>query len=220
MKFPVLKKILSAGLQRLIKAEPDVTRYDSIVGDGDCGVGLKRGAESVQNLLESELVSNSDDLVKILERIVSVVETSMDGTSGALYTIFLNSLVAGLRAQDGQGKPVNSETWSKALDHAVEAIGKYTPAQIGDRTMIGPGVTLSTAGHPVALDERYDAITHAPITIGEDVWIGAGATVTPGVTIGRGSVVGAGAVVAQDVPPMSVVTGTSAIVRKDVPHGG
>lgn len=75
-------------------------------------------------------------------------------------------------------------------------------------------MTLSTAGHPVEVDERYDFLTHAPITIEDDVWVGAAATVTPGVTIGRGSVVGAGAVVAQDVPPLSVVTATSVVERK------
>ena len=85
---------------------------------------------------------------------------------------------------------------------------------IGDRVLIGPGVTLSTAGHPVEPDERFDYITHAPIVIEDDVWIGAGATVTPGVTIGRGSVVGAGTVVAVDVPPMCVVTGTSVVERR------
>lgn len=85
---------------------------------------------------------------------------------------------------------------------------------IGDRVLIGPRVTLSTAGHPVELDERYDFITHAPINIEDEVWIGAAATITPGVTIGRGSVVGAGAVVARDVPPMSVVTGTSVVERR------
>lgn len=85
---------------------------------------------------------------------------------------------------------------------------------IGDRVLIGPRVTLSTAGHPVHPDERFDAVTHAPIVIEDDVWIGAGATVTPGVTIGRGSVVGAGTVVARDVPPMSVVTGTSLVERR------
>lgn len=87
---------------------------------------------------------------------------------------------------------------------------------IGDRTMIGPGVTLSTGGHPVELAERYDFITHAPIVIDSDVWIGAGATITPGVTIGHGSVVGAGTVVAKDVPPLTVVTGTSFIERKQL----
>jgi dihydroxyacetone kinase len=39
------KAMLTAGLERLIAAEPDVTRYDTVVGDGDCGIGLKRGAD-------------------------------------------------------------------------------------------------------------------------------------------------------------------------------
>jgi len=41
----VTKTALTAGLERLIAAEPDVTRFDTVVGDGDCGIGLKRGAE-------------------------------------------------------------------------------------------------------------------------------------------------------------------------------
>ncbi|WP_406831082.1 sugar O-acetyltransferase [Pedococcus sp. KACC 23699] len=85
---------------------------------------------------------------------------------------------------------------------------------LGDRVLIGPRVTLTTAGHPVELDERYDFITHAPIVVEDDVWVGAGATITPGVTIGRGSVIGAGTVVARDVQPMSVVTGTSIVKRR------
>ncbi|MGN6301414.1 MAG: sugar O-acetyltransferase [Angustibacter sp.] len=90
----------------------------------------------------------------------------------------------------------------------------YGGITIGDRVLIGPRVTLSTAGHPVEPDERFDFITHAPIVIEDDVWLGAAVTVAPGVRIGRGSVVGAGAVVAKDVPPMSVVTATSAVERR------
>jgi acetyltransferase-like isoleucine patch superfamily enzyme len=85
---------------------------------------------------------------------------------------------------------------------------------IGNRTLIGPMVTLTTTGHPVELDERYDGITVDGIVIEADVWIGAAATICPGVTVGRGSVVGAGTVVAQDVPPLTVVTGAGSVERK------
>lgn len=85
---------------------------------------------------------------------------------------------------------------------------------IGDRSMIAPKVTLVTEGHPVPPDERYDAVTVAPIVIEHNVWIGAAATVLPGVTIGHDSIVGAGTVVAKDVPPLSVVTGAGQIERR------
>ena len=88
--------------------------------------------------------------------------------------------------------------------------------RVGDRSLIGPGVTLATAGHPIELPDRYEYVTAAPIVIEEDVWIGAAATVAPGVTIGRGSVIGAGAVVARDVPPLTVVTGQSFTTRRRI----
>lgn len=49
----VTKTTLTNGLQRLIAAEPDVTKYDTVVGDGDCGIGLKRGAEGKYSQLSS-----------------------------------------------------------------------------------------------------------------------------------------------------------------------
>jgi acetyltransferase-like isoleucine patch superfamily enzyme len=92
---------------------------------------------------------------------------------------------------------------------------------IGDRTLIGPGVTLSTAGHPVEPAERFDGITTAPIAIESNVWIGANATITPGVRICSGAVVAAGAVVAKDVPPNCIVSTSGSIKRRDLhPAGG
>ena len=76
---------------------------------------------------------------------------------------------------------------------------------LGDRTMIGPNVTLCTSGHPVAVAERYDFLTHAAIVLEEDVWIGASVTIRPGVHVGRGAVVGAGMVVTRDVPAGTVL---------------
>ena len=82
--------------------------------------------------------------------------------------------------------------------------------------MIGPGVTLVTAGHPVEPTARFDGITTAPIMIESNVWIGANATITPGVRVGSGSVVAAGAVVAQDVPPNCIVSSGGYVKRRDL----
>ena len=87
---------------------------------------------------------------------------------------------------------------------------------LGDDTMLGPGVSLITSGHPVRVSERRAGITVAPIVVGRDVWIGAGATVLGGVTIGDGAVVAAGAVVTHDVPPATLVAGVPARGIRDL----
>lgn len=86
---------------------------------------------------------------------------------------------------------------------------------IGDRVMIGPKVSLITAGHPVEYEDRRQFITAAPIVIGDQVWIGAGATILQGVTVGDRAVVGAGAVVTKDVPASTLVAGNPVrVIRK------
>lgn len=126
---------MRSGLQRVISSEAEITRYDTIVGDGDCGVGLKRGAEGILKYLNSGEIS--DDAVLNLSNIVQVVEKTMDGTSGALYAIFLNALTHDLRIQGGPSPgPVTSAIWSKALTRSLEALERYTPAQPGDRTLM------------------------------------------------------------------------------------
>jgi galactoside O-acetyltransferase len=80
--------------------------------------------------------------------------------------------------------------------------------RIGHGVMIGPGVTLTTTGHPVHPDLRVDFRRFSrPIVLEDKVWIGSNAVVLPGVRIGYGSVVGAGSVVTHDVPPMCVAVG-------------
>jgi acetyltransferase-like isoleucine patch superfamily enzyme len=81
---------------------------------------------------------------------------------------------------------------------------------IGDDTMIGPNVSLLTSGHPTAVADRRTGITVAPISIGANVWIGAGAIVLGGVSVGDGAVVAAGAVVSRDVPAATLVAGVPA----------
>lgn len=129
-----LRKALEPALNKLIAAEAEVTRYDSVVGDGDCGLGLKRGAEAVLRVLPS---LSSHDAMMTFAKIVPTVEQNMDGTSGALYAIFLNSLASNVRSQDSSSPtPVTTEIWAKALAMSIEGLGKYTPAQPGDRTLM------------------------------------------------------------------------------------
>src|SRR5436190_22067308 len=88
----LLKKALASGLNRLIAAESLVTRYDTIVGDGDCGIGLKRGAEAVLSFLHDSSTVLTDDLLNAVDQIIALVENSMHGTNRAIYAIFLNAL--------------------------------------------------------------------------------------------------------------------------------
>ncbi|KAI4669532.1 uncharacterized protein J4E79_001576 [Alternaria viburni] len=135
VNYAQAKSTLTVALNRLIKAEPDVTRYDTIVGDGDCGIGLKRGAEAILEMLET--AKETDDLLILMNHIIQVVELAMDGTSGAIYAIFLNALAHGLRQNaPSSPQPVTPAIWAKALDSSLKALGKYTPAKPGDRTLM------------------------------------------------------------------------------------
>lgn len=80
---------------------------------------------------------------------------------------------------------------------------------IGDGTLIGHGSTLTTLNHRIDPARRADMLP-SPITVGRNVWLGAGVTVVPGVTIGDGAIVGAGAVVTKDVAADTIVAGVPA----------
>lgn len=82
---------------------------------------------------------------------------------------------------------------------------------IGDGTLIAPGVQILTADHPRDAAIRAQGMEFGrPVTIGRNVWIGAGALILPGVTIGDNAVVGAGSVVTRDVAEGLTVAGNPA----------
>jgi len=87
--------------------------------------------------------------------------------------------------------------------------------EIGDKTMIGPNVTIVTVNHEINPETRINAIPK-PVKIGKNVWIGAGCTILPGVIIGENSIIGAGSVVTKDVPANIVVAGNPAKLIKKI----
>lgn len=89
--------------------------------------------------------------------------------------------------------------------------------KIGKNCLLAPHVCISAATHPIdptlrAAGKEYTA----PVTIGDNVWIGANATICPGVTLGDNVVVGAGAVVTKDFPNNVVIGGVPAKILKKV----
>jgi acetyltransferase-like isoleucine patch superfamily enzyme len=87
---------------------------------------------------------------------------------------------------------------------------------IADDVMIGPNVSILTAGHPLEPSQRRKTTIGKPIVIKRNVWIAAGATIIGGVTVGENSVVAAGSVVTRDVPPNTLVGGNPARVIRSI----
>jgi maltose O-acetyltransferase len=85
------------------------------------------------------------------------------------------------------------------------------PVSIGALTQVGPGAQFLAADHPRDPRLRRDGVESGrPVTVGANVWIGAGALILPGVTVGDDAIVGAGAVVTRDVPAGATVAGNPA----------
>jgi acetyltransferase-like isoleucine patch superfamily enzyme len=95
---------------------------------------------------------------------------------------------------------------------SIVALDRVT---IGPRCLIGPHCMIMDTGfHDVDPERRLEPPKAEPITIGENVWLGARVIVLPGVTIGDDSVIGVGSVVTGDIPPRSVAVGVPARVVK------
>lgn len=83
---------------------------------------------------------------------------------------------------------------------------------IGDNCLIAPFVYLVDSDHSIDRQELINRQPNqtAPISVGNDVWIGTGAKILKGVTIGDGAVIAAGALVKDDVAPYTIVGGIPA----------
>jgi len=91
--------------------------------------------------------------------------------------------------------------------------GKKSKIILGDNVLIGPGAQLHASNHGYELGKgpmTYQERIEKDIVIGNDVWIGLGATILSGVNIGDGAVIGAYSVVTKDVPHYAIVAGNPA----------
>lgn len=87
----------------------------------------------------------------------------------------------------------------------------------GDHVFIAPGCGFYTAGHPFNVEQRNKGLEYAyPITIGNNVWIGAQVCILPGVSIGDNSVIGAGSIVSKSIPANVLAVGNPCKVIREI----
>ena len=89
--------------------------------------------------------------------------------------------------------------------------------KIGKKCFIGPNCGFYTAIHPMLVEQRNEGLEMAkPITLGDNIWIGADVTILPGVKIGAGSVIGAKSLVSKDIPAGVLAYGNPCRVIKRI----
>ncbi|MFI6586619.1 dihydroxyacetone kinase family protein [Embleya sp. NPDC050493] len=122
-----LTRAIEAVCAALTEAEPRLTELDRIVGDGDLGISLARGAEAIGRELPGY---GGGSPAAVLRGLADTVRRALGGTSGPLYSVLL------LRAASAVAQDTGPRGWREALAAGARAIGELGGAQVGDRTML------------------------------------------------------------------------------------
>ncbi|KAK3672509.1 hypothetical protein LTR78_007559 [Recurvomyces mirabilis] len=120
-----------------IKAEPDLTKWDVQMGDGDCGEAVEGMCKGILKKLDSGLTKDGS-LFHILDEVESAVE-EIGGTLGAIISIILASYTSNLRlafAKDEKAFKMDIQSASQAAGQALKNLMGYTSARQGGRTVM------------------------------------------------------------------------------------
>lgn len=153
------------------------------MGDGDCGETLKTGATSLLAALDDKGTAATGSVVTVLRELEEIVESKMGGTLGGILGIFFVSLRNAVEhgVQDGPARDA-PEIWGLALATALEHLTKYTPAKVGDRTVMDTLIPFAAA---IQNTGSFDEGVGAAVRGAEDT-----KTMTP--RLGRATYVAAG----------------------------
>lgn len=166
------------------------------------------------HFLDPEIAAMKENALRLCRRFNEIDSSDLTAQQGVISKLF-GSMGQNVYMQP----PFNCDVGSNIhvgegfLTNYNVMILDVGPVRIGDNCMIGPNTVISTVNHPLDPAERRKKLSIvSPVTIGDDVWIGANCTILPGVTIGNNVVVAAGAVVTKDVPSDCIVAGVPARV--------
>ncbi|KAK9453596.1 Dak1 domain-containing protein [Dipodascopsis uninucleata] len=127
-------KVVETGFQRAVEAEPNLTKWDMIMGDGDCGDGVKSMSLAVLEGLKSD-ESKKESMMKILDTISTAVD-DMGGTLGAILGIFVASYTSSMAKRIQRGGLLDEGIFAECCSEALDSLELHTSARVGDRTVM------------------------------------------------------------------------------------
>ncbi|KAL7426353.1 hypothetical protein ACHAXM_000412 [Skeletonema potamos] len=152
----VARAVLSQCAKALSDAEPTLTKYDTIVGDGDCGYTMQRGAKEVLSRLESNTL-RVDNPVNTFADLADAVSASMGGSSGILLELMFRKASTSVSVS---GDGITPKEMAVAFRKGCEAVSFYGGAQEGSRTMLDamfPASAAMLAGDGADIPAAADA---------------------------------------------------------------
>ncbi|KAI0554637.1 dihydroxyacetone kinase [Xylaria curta] len=198
-----LDRMLRTACNKLIEAEPDLTRWDTVMGDGDCGETLKQGAHCLLEALDAGVASKGS-VGAVLAEMEEILEGKMGGTLGGILGIFFVAMRTALvenfdLAKDGDV----SKLWALAVRTAIQNLSRYTPAKVGDRTVMD---TLIPFAEGLSVNGSFDEGVDAAVA-------GAEKTKTLKPRLGRATYVGAGQDDSHELPPDPGAWGAMVVIK-------
>ncbi|KAK3076015.1 hypothetical protein LTR53_000192 [Teratosphaeriaceae sp. CCFEE 6253] len=188
-----LESALRKACDAAVKAEPEITKWDVQMGDGDCGEAVEGMCKGVLKKLDAGLCKDGA-LFHILDEVEAAVE-EIGGTLGAIIAIVLASYTSNLRlsfAKDESGFQMDIKSSRQAAGQALKNLMGYTTARQGSRTVMDTLIPFCET-----LEKELDL--SKAVEAGEK---GAQSTSGMEAKFGRAAYVGEqGAETKQDAPP-------------------
>lgn len=185
-----LEAVVRTACNALVAVEPELTKWDTEMGDGDCGETVKTGASLLLAALDDDKIAASGSINTVLTTLEDIVESKMGGTLGGILGILFVSLRTAIennyQLAETQG-PVM--LWAIALSSALGNLRRYTPAKVGDRTVMDTLIPFADAMGSGSFDNAVEAAIK-----------GAEATKTMTPRLGRATYVG-GLDTGKELPP-------------------
>ncbi|GKX56937.1 dihydroxyacetone kinase subunit L [Leminorella grimontii] len=131
MDLTTTRNLMRATAEKMVASEPELTRLDQVIGDGDHGLGMKRGFAAVVTLLDGDSC-NPDDVGALLLQIGTRLMSSMGGASGAIFGTMFR---AGGKAVAGE-PALTTPVLARFLTEGLNAVFQRGGAKKGDKTMV------------------------------------------------------------------------------------